>query len=388
MKDYSNEDLLASLNVKPDCTCVQPTAINPNHFDQDLLASLNVSPACLKPTDVVKITPVLIDGDVFYHAQLANGSLIVTSQENAAISLDTTNLPTIPSNPYEQWPLEGPSQTRLGNGSNFLDYVYLAVTLRASVGTQIYRIVGSSPSGDNPLYKGYGPMQIFRPDFTLVQFGETYEPTAENAGDLLCYIGLPISSNNYVEGSTVSRRDFWGLLPDNPLLSRGIAGQWYHSVSSGVSSSELNIMAIGLGTLITPNSPATTFSKIQQAIQEHFGEAVTTATGYGKQFDYSKPGPNYQYNDYKIGVYQLQQTFRSSPANTTQFNFALISWSEYSFDQYRYDVANNPGNTKIPGVLVSSPHEYVYKTDSLWAAATPGSQSRVTDNSQYNSQTF
>ncbi|MGE6963710.1 hypothetical protein ACQKIW_28165 [Bacillus thuringiensis] len=385
MNGNSNKDLLASLNVNP--ACVQPATINPNHFDQELLASLNLNPACLKPTDVVKITPVLVNGQVILQTQLANGSLIVTSQEYAAISLDTDNhLPIIPSNPYQDWPIQSSSSTTSQSiAPGEIDYIYLPVTAKE---TQLPGRVywGSSPDGVNPIYKGYGPMQLFRPDFTMIrEHDDAYQPDY-TPGNLILYMGLQVKNNPLVQNPFVEKISVWNLLPDNPLLSRGLAGQWHHPVSSGVSSSELNMMAMALGIEFNPNFPSTTFNRLQAAFSRYFKLNITTATTSPKEFDYSKPGPNYPYNDYKIGVYQLEQIVYLQLHNSTPF--LIEEWSSYSLQQYYDDISTNPNNVKMPDVTFTFPLSYNYKSSSLWAAATPGSQSRVTDNSQYNSQTF
>ncbi|MGE6963887.1 hypothetical protein ACQKIW_29200 [Bacillus thuringiensis] len=385
MNDNSNKDLLASLNVNR--ACVQPTVINPNHFDQELLASLNLNPACLKPTDVVKITPVLIDGDVFYHAQLANGSLIVTSQANTAISLNTDNLPTIPSNPYDVWPSQGAineDNDIPGTGISGTEYTYLPF-FQTTTSTPGRAYWGSAPNGVNPIYKGYGPMQLFRPDFTMIrEHDDAYTPNV-NPGDLIGYIGLMVPFNPLSQGLKSIKTPIWRLQPDNSLYNKNQAAQWRHPVSFGISSSELNIMALNMGTRIFADSPATTFDRLKAAIESQFADTITTANTREKDFNYTKPGPNYPYNDYRIGVYQLQPLYRSL---NLLAGIAAEEWSKYTFGDYISDIANNPNNVKIPEVLVSLPSPYYYKSESLWATSTPGSQSRVTDNSQYNSQTF
>ncbi|MGE6964316.1 hypothetical protein ACQKIW_31875 [Bacillus thuringiensis] len=379
MNDNSNKDLLASLNVNP--ACVQPATINPNHFDQELLASLNLNPACLKPTDVVKITPVLIDGDVFYHAQLANGSLIVTSQENAAISLDAAYLPNIPSSPYEQWPAAGPITANYGEGPHYPDYVYLAVKGRAR--TLPYDIYGSTSIGENWYFPGYGPMQFFKPDFTKLRLDEKYTVDPSRIGDVLCYIGLMVNSNPYVKNTALYRKSYWRLLPGNQIVNRALIGIWDNPVTSGVSNNELNQFALQLGTPF--NSPLST---IQSIVNFQFNESIESAHTEGKRFQFDPPGSRYPYNDYQYGVYQLQQEFNTGAVNNVFFAGEVGVWTTYSYEQYLNDRVHNHPNVKMPNVSYEVPTGYQYKTTSLWAATTPGANPRVTDNSPYNSQTF
>ncbi|MGE6963963.1 hypothetical protein ACQKIW_29615 [Bacillus thuringiensis] len=213
-KDY-NQKLFTQLNSN--LANSTPATINPNEFDMEWLASLKVNPPCIK----------LTDGQVILQAQLANGSLITTPLENAAIAVNTDNSPTIPLNPYNQWPVSGnvnnSSNDTLGFGLSGVDYVYLQVIYRAPSVTS-FIIPGSNPDGSNILFKGYGPLQVFKPDFSLVEPAQVFAPKVK-AGDLVCFSGLMVPLNPVTRDIRIFKRTIWKLQPDNSLYNKNVAAQ-------------------------------------------------------------------------------------------------------------------------------------------------------------------
>ncbi|MGE6964179.1 hypothetical protein ACQKIW_30965 [Bacillus thuringiensis] len=290
--------------------------------------------------------------------------------------------PQVPSDPSLPWPSSGSTiLTSPVNEQNFINIPLVASRIILlsdwdNVKSMIKNLIIKTFGLQNPIYLYNSDASLVDTSNPLFGYNLSYPSTNPQLiakGTVLGYIGL--ETNNpanakYLPGSSLERQTFYQLLSSD-TVDRRIAYHWEHEVSSGVTETFQHTFGTTVGFEISFTEggfplPAKAEQKITASLSYTFGysNAVTSGEITKQTFDFRVPGPNYQYQVYKCGVYQLNSKYKFKPGAPL---LALADTLNNGFNE----VAGLFIPSELPAVVVEFSIEYTYLEKSLYATQTP-----------------
>ncbi|WJE55905.1 hypothetical protein QRE66_29505 (plasmid) [Bacillus cereus] len=229
---------------------------------------------------------------------VGNLPIVVDSQGPKApmtaeqVAANGTQLPYIPTGPYEEFPKEWHVSTEDGA---LIDYVYVDVVANDN---------GVSLSGLKNIYRDY---KILKADGTWLQDGESYSKTG-NKGDVLYSIAIP-KTNPALADTKLKKKMSWKLIDSN-VIDKNSGYHWSKSVTSGMSHN----VTVGLSYTIGMEVGLEGIAKVNQSLTASFGYGITlnSEETVTKTFDFN-PKPDYAYDQYRTALYQQVANYSVAP---------------------------------------------------------------------------
>ncbi|AIK35289.1 hypothetical protein BG07_5785 (plasmid) [Bacillus pseudomycoides] len=207
------------------------------------------------------------------------------------VAANGTQLPYIPTGPYEEFPKEWHVSTEDGA---LIDYVYVDVVANENAVT-INNVIR---------YKDY---KILKADGTWLQDGESYSKTA-NKGEVLYSIAIP-KTNPALADTKLKKKMSWKLIDSN-VIDKNSGYHWSKSVTSGMSHN----VTVGLSYTIGMEVGLEGIAKVNQSLTASFGYGITlnSEETVTKTFDFN-PKPEYAYDQYRTALYQQVANYSVAP---------------------------------------------------------------------------
>lgn len=216
----------------------------------------------------------------------------------AQVAKNGTQLPYIPTGPYEEFPNEWHVSTEDGK---LIDYVYVDKVAKSN-GARVYGITGNA----NDKYK------IIKADGNWLKDGESYEKTG-NKGDVLYTIAIP-KNDPILEDTKLKKEVNWKLIDSN-VVDKNSGYHWSKAVTSGISHN----VTVGLSYTIGMEVGLEGVAKVNQSLTASFGYGVTlnSESTVTKTFDFN-PKTDYAYDQYRTALYQQVATYSVTPGEKLQ----------------------------------------------------------------------
>ncbi|WP_442869018.1 hypothetical protein [Bacillus sp. BP-3] len=235
---------------------------------------------------------------------VGNLPIVISAQEGKApmsaaqVAANGTQLPYIPTGPYEEFPREWHVSTDDGA---LIDYVYVDVVAKQN-GARVYGIKGNV----NDKYK------IVKADGTWLKDGEEYEKTG-NKGEVLYSIAIP-KTDPILEDTKLKKELNWKLIDSN-IVDKNSGYHWSKAVTSGISHN----VTVGLSYTIGMEVGLEGIATVNQSLTASFGYGVTlnSEETVTKTFDFN-PKPDYAYDQYRTALYQQVATYSVVPGEKLQ----------------------------------------------------------------------
>jgi len=257
------------------------------------------------------------------------GSLpvVISSQEGKApmtaeqVAQNGTQLPYIPTGPYEEFPGQWHVSTEDGK---LIDYAYVDVVAQQD-NTSMSNIIK---------FSGY---KYVKPDGTWIQDNETYAPKG-NKGDVLYSIAIP-KTNPIVADTKLKKQLDWKLIDSN-VIDKNSGYHWSKAVTSGISHN----ISVGLSQTIGMEVGFFDIAKVSTSLTWSFGyqHTISEESTVTKTFDFN-PKSDYAYDQYRTALYQQVANYSVIPGAELQ---------KWMSDQTANDMFNRISNLAGKGNIL------------------------------------
>ncbi|SFJ04159.1 MULTISPECIES: hypothetical protein [unclassified Bacillus (in: firmicutes)] len=228
---------------------------------------------------------------------VGNLPVVISSQEGQApmsaeqVAQNGTQLPYIPTGPYEEFPGQWHVSTEDGK---LIDYVYVDVIAQ----------------GDNTSMSGifkFSGYKYVKPDGTWIKDDENYAPKG-NKGDVLYSIAIP-KTDPIAADTKLQKKLDWKLIDSN-IVDKNSGYHWSKSVTSGVSHN----ISVGLSQTIGMEAGIGDVFKVSASLTWSFGyqHTISEESTVTKTFDFN-PKPDYAYDQYRTALYQQVANYSVIP---------------------------------------------------------------------------
>ena len=232
---------------------------------------------------------------------VGNLPIVISAQEGKApmsaaqVAANGTQLPYIPTGPYEEFPREWHVSTDDGA---LIDYVYVDV-------------VAQGPVSMSGIFKFSGYKYV-KPDGTWIKDDENYAPSG-NKGDVLYSIAIP--KTNPIVVDTKLKKDLNWKLIDSNIVDKNSGYHWSKAVTSGISHN----VTVGLSYTIGMEVGLEGIATVNQSLTASFGYGITlnSEETVTKTFDFN-PKPDYAYDQYRTALYQQVANYSVAPGSGLQ----------------------------------------------------------------------
>lgn len=232
------------------------------------------------------------------------GSLpvVISSQEGKApmtaeqVAQNGTQLPYIPTGPYEEFPGQWHVSTEEGK---LIDYVYVDIVAQQN-NTSMDKI---------PKFSGY---KYVKPDGTWIKDDENYAPKG-NKGDVLYSIAIP-KTNPIAADTKLKKKLDWKLIDSN-VVDKNSGYHWSKAVTSGISHN----ISVGLSQTIGMEVGFFDIAKVSTSLTWSFGyqHTISEESTVTKTFDFN-PKSDYAYDQYRTALYQQVANYSVVPGAELQ----------------------------------------------------------------------
>ncbi|PGM50029.1 hypothetical protein CN947_28630 [Bacillus cereus] len=230
------------------------------------------------------------------------GSLpvVISSQEGKApmtaeqVAQNGTQLPYIPTGPYEEFPGQWHISTEDGK---LIDYVYVDVVANGSTSGEIFNVTG---------YKAV------KPDGTWVEKGQKFSVSG-NKGDVLYSVAIP-KTDPVTADTKLKKKLDWKLIDSN-VVDKNSGYHWSKAVTSGISHN----ISVGLSQTIGMEVGFFDIAKVSTSLTWSFGyqHTISEESTVTKTFDFN-PKSNYAYDQYRTALYQQVANYSVVPGAELQ----------------------------------------------------------------------
>ncbi|PEE39914.1 hypothetical protein [Bacillus pseudomycoides] len=228
---------------------------------------------------------------------VGNLPVVISAQEGKApmtaeqVAQNGTQLPYIPTGPYEEFPGQWHVSTEEGK---LIDYVYVDVVAQQN-NTSMSNIIK---------FSGY---KYVKPDGTWIKDDETYAPTG-NKGDVLYSIAIP-KTDPIAADTKLKKQLDWKLI-DSTVIDKTAGYHWSKAVTSGISHN----VTVGLSYTIGMEVGLEGIATVNQSLTASFGYGITlnSEDTVTKTFDFN-PKPDYAYDQYRTALYQQVANYSVVP---------------------------------------------------------------------------
>ncbi|PGD93329.1 hypothetical protein [Bacillus pseudomycoides] len=235
---------------------------------------------------------------------VGNLPVVISAQEGKApmtaeqVQENGTQLPYIPTGPYEEFPNEWHVSTEDGK---LIDYVYVDVVAKSN-GARVYGLKMDANSKH----------KILKADGTWLKVGEEYEKTG-NKGEVLYTIAIP-KNDPILEDTKLKKEVNWKLIDSN-IVDKNSGYHWSKAVTSGISHN----VTVGLSYTIGMEVGLEGIATVNQSLTASFGYGVTlnSEETVTKTFDFN-PKYDYAYDQYRTALYQQVATYSVVPGEKLQ----------------------------------------------------------------------
>jgi len=255
------------------------------------------------------------------------GSLpvVISSQEGKApmtaeqVAQNGTQLPYIPTGPYEEFPGQWHISTEDGK---LIDYVYVDA------------IANGSTSGDILNLTGY---KVVKPDGTWVEKGQKISVSG-NKGDVLYSVAIPKTDPATADTKLKKKLD-WKLIDSN-VVDKNSGYHWSKAVTSGISHN----ISVGLSQTIGMEVGFFDIAKVSTSLTWSFGyqHTISEESTVTKTFDFN-PKSDYAYDQYRTALYQQVANYSVIPGAELQ---------KWMSDQTANDMFNRISNLAGKGNIL------------------------------------
>ncbi|CAI8883724.1 MULTISPECIES: hypothetical protein [Bacillus] len=264
-----------------------------------------IIPAAFVLSTALFVAPGFSSAATDTSTKVGNLPVVISSQEGKApmtaaqVAKNGTQLPYIPTGPYEEFPNEWHVSTEDGK---LIDYVYVDKVAKSN-GARVYGITGNA----NDKYK------IIKADGNWLKDGESYEKTG-NKGDVLYTIAIP-KNDPILEDTKLKKEVNWKLIDSN-VVDKNSGYHWSKAVTSGVSHN----VTVGLSYTIGMEVGLEGIAKVNQSLTASFGYGVTlnSESTVTKTFDFNPKPTDYAYDQYRTALYQQVATYSVIPGGKLQ----------------------------------------------------------------------
>ncbi|MGR3776022.1 hypothetical protein ACT1UG_09735 [Bacillus paramycoides] len=228
---------------------------------------------------------------------VGNLPVVISAQEGKApmsaaqVAQNGTQLPYIPTGPYEEFPGQWHISTEDGK---LIDYVYVDVVAG-----------GNNTSGDEINLTGY---KVVKPDGTWVEPGQKISSISGNKGDVLYSVAIPKTDPAAADTKLKKKLD-WKLIDSN-VVDKNSGYHWSKAVTSGVSHN----ISVGLSQTIGMEAGFGDVFKVSASLTWSFGyqNTISQENTVTKTFDFN-PKSDYAYDQYRTALYQQVANYSVVP---------------------------------------------------------------------------
>ncbi|MBD5798237.1 hypothetical protein BHU24_27595 [Bacillus pseudomycoides] len=263
-----------------------------------------IIPAAFVLSAALFVAPGFSSADTNTTTKVGSLPIVVDSQGSktpmtaAQAAKNGTQLPYIPTGPYEAFPNEWHVSTEDGK---LIDYVYVDVVAKSN-GARVYGLKMDANSKH----------KILKADGTWLKVGEEYEKTG-NKGEVLYTIAIP-KNDPILEDTKLKKEVNWKLIDSN-IVDKNSGYHWSKAVTSGISHN----VTVGLSYTIGMEVGLEGVAKVNQSLTASFGYGVTlnSESTVTKTFDFN-PKTDYAYDQYRTALYQQVATYSVIPGEKLQ----------------------------------------------------------------------
>ncbi|MBD5799433.1 hypothetical protein [Bacillus pseudomycoides] len=263
---------------------------------------------------------------------VGNLPVVISAQEGKApmtaeqVAANGTQLPYIPTGPYEEFPSQWHVSTEDGK---IIDYAYVDVVAQQD-----------NVSMDKIMkFSGY---KYVKPDGTWIKDDENYAPKG-NKGDVLYSIAIP--KTDPIVADTKLKKDLSWKLIDSNVIDKNAGYHWSKAVTSGISHN----ISVGLSQTIGMEVGFFDIAKVSTSLTWSFGyqHTISEESTVTKTFDFN-PKYDYAYDQYRTALYQQVANYSVIPGTELQ---------KWMSDR----TANDPINQVLRMVGKGNAYEYKVK---------------------------
>ncbi|MDM5152736.1 hypothetical protein QUF88_01920 [Bacillus sp. DX1.1] len=252
-----------------------------------------VIPAAFVLSSALFVAPGFSSADT----NVGNLPVVISAQEGQApmsaeqVAQNGTQLPYIPTGPYEEFPGQWHVSTEDGK---IIDYVYVDVVAQQD----------NISMSDIIKFSGY---KYVKPDGTWIKDGEKYAPSG-NKGDVLYSIAIP-KTDPIVADTKLQKKLDWKLIDSN-VVDKNSGYHWSKAVTSGISHN----ISVGLSQTIGMEVGIAGFVNMSASLTWSFGyqHTISEESTVTKTFDFN-PKPDYAYDQYRTALYQQVANYSVIP---------------------------------------------------------------------------